>query len=342
MIDFRYHVVSLISVFLALAVGIVLGAGPLNEPIARGLTQSVKQLQDDRDAKNDQLKTAEAAITNRDTFITQIEPDLVADQLGGRSVVLVTLPGFDADAVKPLTTAVTASGAKVTARVDVQNAWVDPNDASAREKAVGALAAGVGALGGSTATASGSGSTPSPTRSGAATSTQAVAAQLLARALVTNELSATEKPAATAGALLAGLSRAGLINVNGDPPPRATRAVVLAPAVTQAVQGAGASPSPSGTADPMPSWLTLAKSLDTGSTGAAVVGPASSATAGGLVSAVRADVPLAVVLSTVDTGGTPMGDITTVFALREQQLGKAGHYGFGDGAKAPLPTTSGG
>jgi hypothetical protein len=343
MIDFRYHVVSLISVFLALAVGIVLGAGPLNEPIARGLTQSVKQLQDDRDAKNDQLKTAEAAITNRDTFITQIEPDLVADQLGGRSVVLVTLPGFDADAVKPLTTAITASGAKVTGRVDVQNAWVDPNDASAREKAVGALAAGVGALGGSTATASGSGSTPSPTRSGgAATSTQAVAAQLLARALVTNELSASEKTDATARALLDGLSRAGLINVNGDTPTRATQAVVLAPAVTQAVQGAGASPSPSGTADPTPSWLTLAKSLDTGSTGAAVVGPASSATAGGLVSAVRADVPLAVVLSTVDTGGTPMGDITTVFALREQQLGKAGHYGFGDGAKAPVPTTSGG
>ena len=31
MIDFRYHLVSLISVFLALAVGIVLGAGPLRE-----------------------------------------------------------------------------------------------------------------------------------------------------------------------------------------------------------------------------------------------------------------------------------------------------------------------
>ena len=31
MIDFRYHLVSLISVFLALAVGIALGAGPLKE-----------------------------------------------------------------------------------------------------------------------------------------------------------------------------------------------------------------------------------------------------------------------------------------------------------------------
>jgi hypothetical protein len=28
-IDFRYHIVSIVSIFLALAVGIVLGAGPL-------------------------------------------------------------------------------------------------------------------------------------------------------------------------------------------------------------------------------------------------------------------------------------------------------------------------
>ena len=44
MIDFRYHVVSLVSVFLALAVGIVLGAGPLNEGISTGITDQVQQL----------------------------------------------------------------------------------------------------------------------------------------------------------------------------------------------------------------------------------------------------------------------------------------------------------
>jgi hypothetical protein len=35
-----------------------------------------------------------------------------------------------------------------------------------------------------------------------------------------------------------------------------------------------------------------------------------------------------------------MGDITAVFALREQQLGKAGQYGFGQGATAPLPASA--
>ena len=37
-IDFRYHLVSIVSIFLALAVGIVLGAGPLKEDIGNTLT----------------------------------------------------------------------------------------------------------------------------------------------------------------------------------------------------------------------------------------------------------------------------------------------------------------
>ena len=43
-------------------------------------------------------------------------------------------------------------------------------------------------------------------------------------------------------------------------------------------------------------------------------------------------------VSTVDTGGTSMGPLTSVLALREQLHGSSGSYGFADGAKAPLPT----
>lgn len=41
MIDFRYHLVSIISIFLALAVGIVLGAGPLQGNLGSQLTDQV-------------------------------------------------------------------------------------------------------------------------------------------------------------------------------------------------------------------------------------------------------------------------------------------------------------
>ena len=50
MIDFRYHLVSLISVFIALAVGIALGAGPLKETIGDTLTGQVSQLREEKDA----------------------------------------------------------------------------------------------------------------------------------------------------------------------------------------------------------------------------------------------------------------------------------------------------
>ena len=49
MIDFRYHLVSLISVFLALAVGIALGAGPLKETIGDTLTGQVEVLRGERE-----------------------------------------------------------------------------------------------------------------------------------------------------------------------------------------------------------------------------------------------------------------------------------------------------
>ena len=48
MIDFRYHLVSIVSIFLALAVGIVLGAGPLKEDIGNTLTSEVTKLREDK------------------------------------------------------------------------------------------------------------------------------------------------------------------------------------------------------------------------------------------------------------------------------------------------------
>ena len=40
MINFRYHVVSIIGIFIALAVGVVLGAGPLQSRIHAGVNAS--------------------------------------------------------------------------------------------------------------------------------------------------------------------------------------------------------------------------------------------------------------------------------------------------------------
>src|SRR4029077_6853646 len=69
MIDFRYHVVSLISVFLALAVGIALGAGPLKETIGDTLTGQVQQLRDEKDALRTELDDNTKALKDSEAYI---------------------------------------------------------------------------------------------------------------------------------------------------------------------------------------------------------------------------------------------------------------------------------
>ena len=72
-----------------------------------------------------------------------------------------------------------------------------------------------------------------------------------------------------------------------------------------------------------------------------MLGPASSATRGGFIAEVRSDDAVSALTSTVDTGGTPMGVLTCVLALREQLTGGAGSYGFGQRRVGPGPRGGG-
>lgn len=93
MIDFRYHIVSLISVFLALAVGIILGAGPLQGAIGDQLTGQVEQLRTERNELRDQLDEANVTLGNDSRYIEAAGPQLVAGSLQDRRVAVVDLTG---------------------------------------------------------------------------------------------------------------------------------------------------------------------------------------------------------------------------------------------------------
>ena len=382
MIDFRYHVVSLVSVFLALAVGIVLGAGPLKGELGVQLNKDVQNLRVQLGEQNDQLSTMRRAVDNRDAFTRTVLPELVARQLQGERVVLVTVPGVDGDAIGPLTQALRDAGATVAGRVDVSAAWVDPgkeadrtallrtlqalepgpaSSAAASSSSSGAAASsGAGASSG-TAPASGAARTTSRTTGSAvpvvraapttatttatptvpgATGTTAALAPLLAAALLTQDVVASGLVDKGASAVLDAFDRAGLVGIDGDLGGRADQAVLLVPAVEAATKDQpGATPSLR--ADPVAQWSSVAVALDAAGHGAVVTGPASSGTSGGVVAAIRAQDRVAGAVSTVDTGGTPMGDLTTVLALREQALGGAGRYGFVGSVDAPLPRAGG-
>ena len=335
MIDFRYHVVSLVSVFLALAVGILLGAGPLQQPLEQGVSQTLQQqiegLRADRQSLRDQLDSSQAGISHRDEVVAEITPQVVAGRLTGRTVVLVTLPDAATDRVAALTRQVQAAGGRVVGRVELRAGWTDPEQAPAREQLANTLVAGLPA----------GSSVPAGDEN-----PDTVLAGLLARSLVASSRSAAETPDPASVAIVAGLQDAGLVRGAGSLSSRAELAVVLAPGVESATasapQTSSATPSPSAsstsTAQPAARpWNALALALDKASVGTVVLGPGSAATDGGVLADIRQDTDLDGSVSGVDTGGTAMGDLTTVLALAEQADGKAGEYGFGAGATAPLP-----
>jgi hypothetical protein len=118
-ISFRSHLVSLIAVFLALAVGVVLGGGPLSE-VGRASTGTADQAGTGQDA--------DAAYT--DAFVTQTAPKLLTGRLTGETVVLMTMPGADPQVVRGAASLVKTAGGAVVGEYDVQPALVDPTEKS--------------------------------------------------------------------------------------------------------------------------------------------------------------------------------------------------------------------
>ena len=116
MIDFRYHIVSIVSIFLALAVGIVLGAGPLQNEIGSTLQSTIAGLRDDKAQLNEQLGQARAEVEQQDAFIGAVSPRVLAGSLADRSVAVVVLPTADSSLADAVVEGVTAAGGRVASR----------------------------------------------------------------------------------------------------------------------------------------------------------------------------------------------------------------------------------
>lgn len=117
MIDFRYHLVSIVAVFLALAIGIVVGATALKPAVTRTLAheaQAEKKANRSLYAHNSQLKNQ---IQADESFAAAAEPRLLRDLLSGQSVVLVLAPGSDGTSVSGVTRALHEAGAALTGEV---------------------------------------------------------------------------------------------------------------------------------------------------------------------------------------------------------------------------------
>lgn len=307
MIDFRYHLVSLISVFIALAVGIVLGAGPLREGISDVITGQVDELRTDRDKLRSHLEEVEALADARNTLLTELQPAAVADMLAGENIAVVRLPGAgDGEA---LIQSLTQAGAQITADVIVSDELVNPDSASFRASYSGQLA---GYL--------------EPAPSGDAT-TEEILGQAIAQA--TAQVGNPDN-ARTLAEILSSTDPQ-LVTFNEDPTAPA-RAVVV---ISGAVEATDATPAPEETAEVEALSrvsLGVSRTLET-----VVVGDSQQPTS--LLAVIRSG-PLADSITTVDSVGSTAATINTPRALRALLSGTAGHWGIQPGATASLVPAS--
>ncbi|MEV4754577.1 copper transporter [Micromonospora sp. NPDC049559] len=303
MINFRYHVVSLTAVFLALAIGLVVGTAALNGPAVDSLADRVTAMSKSNDQLRETVNNLEAEAKREEDFAAEAAPRLLADTLTNHRVLMLVLPsGRDqADGVAEM---LRTTGATITGRIDVQDKFVSPeNNDNLLELAVRAAQ-------------------PSVPTSGLPGNSDGVetSSALLASALV-------DRPAVAPvtdqdrTAVLRAYGSDGYLTVADNKISGPAEAVVV-------VSGQPYVDRNSSEKDE--SVVKLVVQFDKN---AAVVVAGIGSTGGNLVAQVRADPTLAQTISTVDNSNTTMGQLVTAMATVEQvTLKKAGPYGVGAGA----------
>lgn len=125
MINFRYHVVSLTAVFLALAVGLVLGSTVLNGPMLDALNNQVNTLGRDNSQLREQVSFLEEEASREETFAVEAAPMLLEGALAGRRVAVVVLPGAE-EYGQNVTEMLRLAGATVTGTLQVTEKFTHP------------------------------------------------------------------------------------------------------------------------------------------------------------------------------------------------------------------------
>jgi hypothetical protein len=303
LINFRYHIVSLMAVFIALSVGIAIGVS-LSPSVDQGLLQQAAQ---DRKQVTDlraELDRRKALDDYRNAYDEQVGAEVTAGVLNGQRVAMVAMPDAPADVQRTISNAVVAAGGTVVRDVKVNAEAFDPARA---EDVSDALSNYFGPLGlNETMSAS--------TRLGVA----------LGRSIGAKDV---EDRDALAIAVGESLEKRGLVTISKEAAAQAQLIIVVT---------ARASDPPL-----TPEELTAHVQFDVGLTtrgGVVLAGPNSEEIEGTDVLAARSDPTAADSLSTVDVADLSSGVTTVVLAGKERLLGRPSqHYGALAKADAPLP-----
>jgi hypothetical protein len=302
-INFRYHIVSLMAVFLALSVGIVLGVtlrGPVNKGLATQAEQDRRQVTDLRA----ELDRRDALDDYREAWAQRAGTQLTSEMLAQRSVVLVAMPEAPSGVVDALSAAVTQAGGTLTHTVKINADVFDPSKAAAVSTALQPFTGELQLT-----------DSMSPARKfGLA----------VGRANLSEQRTDVD---ATAVDISEALTDAGLVTADGRSKETAELAIVVTDEATE----------PQASPELLDSHVDLDVALKSRAAGVVVAGPNSENIQGTDVLSVRNISDSADLLSTVDVADLSSGVATTIMAGKEQLLGRHGHYGALTKADAPMP-----
>ena len=329
MIDFRYHLVSIVAVFLALAIGIVLGSTELQGPAYNLLNQTTSKLQNELNQVTSQRDAAQQQATEGDMYAQAVAPAVLHDLLTGHRLLIVTEPGAQSSVVSGISNAAAAAGATVTGQINLQPKFFDTSGIA--QDSLNQTTVAV--------------AQPAGIQLDTSATYQQQAAQVIASEILgTAPGSAGGQPAGSQGTststgtsmptsaatMLQAYAASQFLSTTGQPAIPATLVVVVTP------QNA---PS-DGTADQLDQVLvSLVQELAAKSAATVVVGSSGGSGAGSPIAMLRSN-DVSSHVSTVDDADLTAGQTVAMQALAVRLAGgKAGSYGFtANGASSIAPT----
>ena len=306
MISLRQHAISLAAVFVALAIGVVLGSGLLSNTLLSGMRDESRNLHGQIDALNGQKNALNQKLSSADAFDSQMAGRMVHDALNGKSMVIFRSPDAKDDDVDAVSKLVAQSGGAVAGTVTLTQEFVDANSAEKLRSVVNS----------------------SVLPAGTQLSTKLVdqgsqAGDLLGIALLINRDPAV--PAvedAQRDTVLAALRDTGFIGYGNQHVGAANAAVVITGG------GLGEDAGNQGV-----SVARFAAALAPHGSGVVLAGRDGSSGGTAAVAVARADASVTSAISTVDDLNAESGRITTILGMADlANGGRTGQYGTGHGA----------
>lgn len=136
MISLRYHVVTIVAVFLALAIGLLAGSAFVEPGLVEQLREQTDDLRGEIRDQEAQLDEARRELEALDGFVEAVSPRLTEDRLTGTPIVIVTQAGVEDAVLAEAQTALADAGADIVTIVSATDQLASEDPGTQEELAI--------------------------------------------------------------------------------------------------------------------------------------------------------------------------------------------------------------